>query len=341
VATEAGAAADAPLEAAPDHVYTPILADPARLRATLDRCRAEIPARIPLHAQAWLTASYRPSPTIVEAARTLYAQHSVEAIARYDAGAQNLAITSRRIEELIEDARRLGRKSICFVTGVPGAGKTLVGLNVATRRSDESDLTHAVFLSGNGPLVAVLREALARDEMIRRKAKGERVRKGEVRNGVESFIQNVHHFRDEALKDPEAPDEHVVIFDEAQRAWNRQQTSNFMRRKKSARATRPPSWGSSPFFARSASPAGGGERHTALAVTAPPPNFSFMSSATLSPKRPSRAAKSKLAGPAIHKRLVDIELATVSALRALQMDIDGDAGTPSATVLKRARAALR
>jgi hypothetical protein len=232
VATEAGAAADAPLEAAPDHVYTPILADPARLRATLDRCRAEIPARIPLHAQAWLTASYRPSPTIVEAARTLYAQHSVEAIARYDAGAQNLAITSRRIEELIEDARRLGRKSICFVTGVPGAGKTLVGLNVATRRSDESDLTHAVFLSGNGPLVAVLREALARDEMIRRKAKGERVRKGEVRNGVESFIQNVHHFRDEALKDPEAPDEHVVIFDEAQRAWNRQQTSNFMRRKK-------------------------------------------------------------------------------------------------------------
>lgn len=232
VATEAEAAAGAPLEAAPDHVYTPLFADPTRLRATLDRCRAEIPARTPLHLQAWLTASYRPSPTIVEAARTLYAQHSVEAIARYDAGAQNLAVTSRRVEELIEEARRLSRKSICFVTGVPGAGKTLVGLNVATRRSDEGDLTHAVFLSGNGPLVAVLREALTRDEMQRRKAKGERVRKGEVRNGVESFIQNVHHFRDEALKDPEAPDEHVVIFDEAQRAWNRQQTSNFMRRKK-------------------------------------------------------------------------------------------------------------
>lgn len=232
VATEAEVSVDAPLEAAPDQVYTPILTNPAKLRTTLARCRAEIPAYTPLHIQAWLAASYRPSPTIVEAARTLYAQHSVEAIARYDAGAQNLAVTSRRVEELIDEARSLGKKSICFVTGVPGAGKTLVGLNVATRRSDESDLTHAVFLSGNGPLVAVLREALTRDEVERRKAKGERVRKGEVRNEVESFIQNVHHFRDEALKDPKPPVEHVVIFDEAQRAWNRQQTSNFMRRKK-------------------------------------------------------------------------------------------------------------
>lgn len=233
VATEAEASeVNTPLQAAPDHVYTPLITTPAQLRATLDRCRAEVPARTTLHIQTWLNASYRPSPTIVEAARTLYAQHSVEAIARYDAGAQNLAVTSRRVEDLIDEARALGRKSICFVTGVPGAGKTLVGLNIATRRRDEQDLTHAVFLSGNGPLVAVLREALTRDEVQRRKDKGEKVRKGEVRNRVESFIQNIHHFRDEALKDPAPPHEHVVIFDEAQRAWNRQQTSNFMRRKK-------------------------------------------------------------------------------------------------------------
>jgi hypothetical protein len=233
VATEADVPdAEPQLEAAPDYVYTPLLTTPTRLRATLDRCRAEIPSRTPLHIQTWLNASYRPSPTIVEAARTLYAQHSVEAIARYDAGAQNLAITSHRVEELIDEARSLGRKSICFVTGVPGAGKTLVGLNIATQRRDENDLTHAVFLSGNGPLVAVLREALTRDEVERRKGEGERVRKGEVRKRVESFIQNIHHFRDEALKDPAPPHEHVVIFDEAQRAWNRQQTSNFMRRKK-------------------------------------------------------------------------------------------------------------
>lgn len=233
VATEANAVADhSTFEAAPDRVYSPLLITPHKLRETLDTCMAEIPANTPLHIHAWLNASYRPSPTIVEAARALYAQHSVEAIARYDAGAQNLAITSRRVEELIDEARRLRRKSICFVTGVPGAGKTLVGLNVATQRRDERDLTHAVFLSGNGPLVAVLREALTRDEFERSKTQGSRIRKGMVRKEVETFIQNIHHFRDEALKDPTAPDERVVIFDEAQRAWNRQQTSNFMRRKK-------------------------------------------------------------------------------------------------------------
>ncbi len=220
------------LVAAPDQVYVPLLVPPTRLRTTIDLCRGEIPANTPLHVQAWLNASYRPSPTIVEAARALYAQHSVEAIARYDAGAQNLAITSRRVEALIDEARSHRRKSICFVTGVPGAGKTLVGLNVATQRRNENDLTHAVFLSGNGPLVAVLREALTRDEVERGKMQGKRVRKGEVRNRIESFIQNIHHFRDEALKDPAPPHERVVIFDEAQRAWNRQQTSNFMQRKK-------------------------------------------------------------------------------------------------------------
>lgn len=232
VATDADDVAGAKLEAAPDQVYAPLLVTPEKLRVTIDWCLGEIPHNTPLHMRSWLSASYKPTPTIIEAARSLYAQHSVEAIARYDAGAKNLAHTSQRVEDLIDDARRLRRKSICFVTGVPGAGKTLVGLNVATLRRDESDLTHAVFLSGNGPLVAVLREALSRDEVNRGKAIGQRPRIGEVRKRVESFIQNIHHFRDEALKDPAPPHERVVIFDEAQRAWNRQQTSNFMRRKK-------------------------------------------------------------------------------------------------------------
>lgn len=233
VATEAELPDNAfELRAAPDRVYSPLLTTTERLRSTLQRCLEEVPRDTPLHIQTWLGASYRPSPTIIEAARTLYAQHSVEAIARYDAGAQNLAITSRRVEELIDEARAARRKIICFVTGVPGAGKTLVGLNIATHRRDEHDTAHAVFLSGNGPLVAVLREALTRDECSRRESEKPRPRKGEIRKRVESFIQNVHHFRDEALKDPNPPHEHVVIFDEAQRAWNRQQTSNFMRRKK-------------------------------------------------------------------------------------------------------------
>jgi hypothetical protein len=181
---------------------------------------------------SWAQAPYKPTPTIIEAARVLYAKHSVDTIARHDAGAVNLRITSLRIEVLVDEARKTNRKIICFVTGVPGAGKTLVGLNIATRRRDEGTPTHAVFLSGNGPLVAVLREALTRDELARRKVSGEKTKKAGVAKPVKAFIQNVHHFRDEALRDRRAPVDHVVIFDEAQRAWNERKTSTFMRQRK-------------------------------------------------------------------------------------------------------------
>jgi hypothetical protein len=181
----------------------------------------------------WGRAPYPPTPTIIQAARALYAEHSVQAISRSDAGARNLQVTSSRVEEIVATSRSQRRKSIVFVTGVPGAGKTLVGLNVATRKRDARSDANAVFLSGNGPLVAVLREALVRDEVARRKAQGERFRKGDVAQKVKPFIQNVHHFRDEGLRDEtQAPHDHVVIFDEAQRAWNLEKTSDFMRRRK-------------------------------------------------------------------------------------------------------------
>lgn len=214
-----------------DKVYCPLLVHPAGFREAVDRILRTITGDA-LDEQRWPRAPYHPTPTIVEAARALYAQHSVEAIARYDAGAQNLRATSTRIEELVDEARDQRRKLICFVTGVPGAGKTLVGLNVATQRRDVDQPTHAVFLSGNGPLVAVLCEALTRDEVERQKSLGNRVRKGKVAESVKAFIQNVHHFRDDALIDSGPPAEHVAIFDEAQRAWNLRQTANFMRRKK-------------------------------------------------------------------------------------------------------------
>ena len=186
----------------------------------------------PLNAPQWGSAPYQPTPTIIEAAQTLYAKHSVEAIARHDAGARNLQVTSQRIEQLIDNARELQRKIIVFVTGVPGAGKTLVGLNVATKKRDISEATHAVFLSGNGPLVAVLTEALTRDELERLRGRGERIRKGDVGQKVKAFIQNVHHFRDAGLRDVGPPDDHVVIFDEAQRAWDKAMTASFMLRRK-------------------------------------------------------------------------------------------------------------
>jgi len=218
IATEATACPPIHLHADPDKLYRPIVVDPHNFRTALELALSAVGGAA-VDAQVWSRASYHPTPTIIEAARSLYAQHSVEAIARFDAGAQNLHVTSRRIEELVDEAQANRCKRICFVTGVPGAGKTLVGLNLATQR-EEDEPTHAVFLSGNGPLVAVLREALTRDEVARRKKQGEKVRKGKVGESVKAFIQNVHHFRDDALIESGPPIEHVVIFDEAQRAWD-------------------------------------------------------------------------------------------------------------------------
>jgi hypothetical protein len=189
------------------------------------------------HAEAidpaeWECGRYMPTPTIVEAARALYAGHTVKEISRSDAGARNLTITAATVDQIIERSRNLKHKSICFVTGVPGAGKTLVGLDVATRHLNPSSETYSVFLSGNGPLVAVLREALTRDRVKQKLHEGKAIRKSDARKEVETFIQNVHHFRDEYLEDMGAPPEHVVLFDEAQRAWSLEQTSAFMRQKK-------------------------------------------------------------------------------------------------------------
>jgi hypothetical protein len=169
----------------------------------------------------------------MEAALALYRRHSVAEISRHDAGAINLHQTSDTISRVIERAKEDRHKAICFVTGVPGAGKTLVGLNIATKYIDRADAHHSVFLSGNGPLVKILQEALARDMVVRTKARGQRIKKGEAKSRVKAFIQNVHHFRDEGLRDAKPPVDHVALFDEAQRAWNLAMTADFMKRKKS------------------------------------------------------------------------------------------------------------
>lgn len=181
----------------------------------------------------WEVGAYQPTPTIVEAAQALYAGHSVEEISRSDASAINLTETSAQIEKIIVHSRQNNQKSICFVTGVPGAGKTLVGLDIATENIDKDNDLYSVFLSGNGPLVDVLREALARNRVKTEAEKSHRVKLGEARREVKLFIQNVHNFRDECLVDIKKPPlEHVALFDEAQRAWDLQQTANFMTRKK-------------------------------------------------------------------------------------------------------------
>ena len=147
----------------------------------------------PIDIDAWSSRGYRPTPTIVEAAKVLYETHSVVEISRSEAE-ENLHETTASLDRIIDHARQFHKKTIAFVTGVPGSGKTLAGLNFATRRSEEHHDEHAVFLSGNGPLVTVLREALARD-----KARREVVSKKSAERSVRSFIQNIHHFRDEYL----------------------------------------------------------------------------------------------------------------------------------------------
>lgn len=183
--------------------------------------------------RTWEAGGYHPTPTIIEAAMALYSGHAVADISRSDASAINLTRTSSAISKIIAASRDQSTKSICIVTGVPGAGKTLVGLDIATQHTDIDNTLHSVFLSGNGPLVAILREALARDKVRRGSEAGLKLKKGEAMSEVKLFIQNVHHFRDECLIDFDRPPiEHVAIFDEAQRAWNLEQTAAFMLRKK-------------------------------------------------------------------------------------------------------------
>lgn len=209
-----------------DFVALPLVAGETSLLSVLEGVLAA-ERHTPLDVQNWLEAGYLPTPTIIEAASALYAGHSVADIARSEASGRNLLETATAIRKLIAYAKEKQRKAICFVTGVPGSGKTLAGLNLATEAMSRQTGEHAVFLSGNGPLVEVLTEALARDEWRRTGCK-----KDLALRRAKTFIQNIHHFRDEGLRTNAAPAERVVIFDEAQRAWDREQTSRFMRQKR-------------------------------------------------------------------------------------------------------------
>ncbi len=228
IATRAPSQGVGSIEWASDGVAQPICVSPPELNTlitltlTLTQLNTE-----PIDSATWARSGYQPTPTIVEAAQALYRDHDVREISRSDAGAKNLGLTADCLAEIIGRSKQNSRKAICFVTGVPGSGKTLAGLNVATTRAKDHSDEHAVFLSGNGPLVEVLREALARDQSER-----EGISKKDALRKVASFVQNIHHFRDEALKDSQTPAEKVVVFDEAQRAWDRDQTAKFMQQKR-------------------------------------------------------------------------------------------------------------
>ncbi|MBR1967208.1 MAG: DUF2075 domain-containing protein, partial [Lentisphaeria bacterium] len=236
-----------------DQVFEPILSNAAALPQIIAQFVDEYAQELDL--SRWVFSRYMPTPTIIQAASSLYLNHSVADITKTEASGENLQRTSEFVMNVIDHSRTNGEKSICFVTGVPGAGKTLVGLNIAVRQFEKKDL--AVYLSGNQPLVDVLSEALARDKKRQEEERNPNVRYTltEARRNVKSFIQIVHHYRDATLTklkkpivngvleiDPTKVDkykndgysevEHVAIFDEAQRAWTKVHLANWLNRKK-------------------------------------------------------------------------------------------------------------
>jgi len=190
-------------------------------RTTLSSLLRDIAARVPapstvLDPDEWEVAPYRPVPTIVEAARLLYGRHGVAEIAEARAEVGNLTRTSASIQSAIATAKATGQHMIVFVTGIPGAGKTLCGLNTVFGTDNG-----AAFLTGNLPLVFVMRRALERD--ARDQGRSLRVAKQET----ESAIQPLMGFLRDNLDRTDPPHEHVIVFDEAQRAWD----ADFGRRK--------------------------------------------------------------------------------------------------------------
>ncbi|MCI7698125.1 MAG: DUF2075 domain-containing protein [Akkermansia sp.] len=210
-----------------DRIYDPLKCNRNNIKQVMDKVIVLHPEEKPFDYEEWQSAPYHPTPTIVEAAQELYRNHTVEDITRNDAGATNLSITMDIIQEIIEDSKKEKKKAICFVTGVPGAGKTLVGLDTAIRCSDARTGEHAVYLSGNKPLVEVLQGALAEDM-----AEHKGIKKTEARRRAEAFIQLIHKYRDEFVGNHDVPPERIAIFDEAQRAWTQEQIASFMKKKK-------------------------------------------------------------------------------------------------------------
>jgi len=223
------------------------------IAAVLDRFPNESPID-----PNWIISPYAPTPTIIEAARSLYENHSVENITRHEADQVSTDRTISYILQVIHKSRTERQKSICFVTGVPGAGKTLVGLDVAIKqtyqgRSEPVKDEGAVYLSGNGPLVAVLTEALAQDNLERCKKNGEKKKLSDSRREVSKSIQMIHRYRDNMLAKIKNPVEngileidpskavkletagygeveHVAIFDEAQRSWTHKRLAEYLKR---------------------------------------------------------------------------------------------------------------
>lgn len=244
-----------------DNIYNPLMSNVSSLQSIINQVLERE------HAQPsdeddicnWAISRYSPTPTIIEAASALYQNHSVEDITRHEAAGAALEETTQFVLDVIQKSKQNGEKSICFVTGVPGAGKTLVGLNVAIQQSvkeenaPEEERNLAVYLSGNGPLVKVLTAALAKDKQQKEQKKGKKCNLSDAKREVSQFIQIIHRYRSNMLAKIKLPIEngklvidesksiahktaghgeveHVAIFDEAQRSWDLEHLAGWLAR---------------------------------------------------------------------------------------------------------------
>ncbi|MBO5570486.1 MAG: DUF2075 domain-containing protein [Clostridia bacterium] len=240
-----------------DMIVNPLVTGKAGLLEQIKSILIRFPNETPVDSK-WIISPYAPTPTIIEAAKSLYENHSVENITRHEADNVSTDRTIGYILQVIKESKENHRKSICFVTGVPGAGKTLVGLDVAVKQTyqgnDEPVKDEgAVYLSGNGPLVAVLTEALAQDNYKRCRESKKQKKLSDSRREVSKSIQMIHRYRDNMLAkiknpvengileiDPEkairmeasgyGEVEHVAIFDEAQRSWTHKRLADYLKR---------------------------------------------------------------------------------------------------------------
>lgn len=238
-----------------DRIIKPLVCSGRGVTYLINEILRQFPNELSINPN-WIISPYAPTPTIIEAAKSLYENHSVENITRHEADKVSTDRTIAYILDIIQKSKQNLKKSICFVTGVPGAGKTLVGLDVAIKQTyqgndDPVKDEGAVYLSGNGPLVAVLTEALSQDNFKRCKARGKKL--NDSRREVEKSIQMIHRYRDNMLAkiknpvengileiDPQkavkleasgfGEVEHVAIFDEAQRSWTHSRLSEYLRR---------------------------------------------------------------------------------------------------------------
>ena len=240
-----------------DKVVNPLITGESGISELIAQVLRRFPEEDPVNPN-WIISPYAPTPTIIEAARSLYENHSVENITRHEADDVSTDRTIAYILKIIHDSKIAQKKSICFVTGVPGAGKTLVGLDVAIKQTYQGHTEPvkdegAVYLSGNGPLVAVLTEALAQDNLKRCRERNEKKKLSDSRREVSKSIQMIHRYRDNMLAkiknpvengileiDPEkavkmenagyGEVEHVAIFDEAQRSWTHKRLADYLKR---------------------------------------------------------------------------------------------------------------